>query len=60
MFVTFKELIRNSDSLRTGRSGDEIPVGGDTFRTRPDRPTLPPIKWVPRHFLGGKEAGACR
>jgi len=26
----------------TGRSGDRIPVGGDIFRTRPDRPCGPP------------------
>jgi len=25
-------------SLWAGRSGDRIPVGGEVFRTRPDRP----------------------
>ena len=29
-------------SIRAGRSGDRIPVGGDSFRTRPDRPWGPP------------------
>jgi hypothetical protein len=33
---------RDSDSLRAGRSGDQIPVGGELFRTRPDLPWGPP------------------
>jgi hypothetical protein len=28
--------------LRAGRSGDRIPVGGEIFRTSPDRPWGPP------------------
>ena len=53
------KLSRYSDSLRAGRSGDHIPVGGKIFRTLPDRP------WGPlsllyngyRVFPGRKEAG---
>jgi hypothetical protein len=43
--------------LRAGRSGDRIPVGGEIFRTCPDRPWGPPSLlhngyWV---FPGVKE-----
>jgi hypothetical protein len=30
------------NELRAGRSGDRIPVGGEIFRTSPDRPWAPP------------------
>ena len=48
---------RYSDWLRAGRSGDRIPVGGEIFRTCPDRPWDPPNLlydgyWV---FPGGTE-----
>jgi len=36
--------------VRTGRSGDRIPVGVEIFHTRPDRhstPIHPPVQWVP-------------
>jgi hypothetical protein len=33
------------DSLRAGRSGDRIPVGGEIFRSPPDRP------WGPHSLL---------
>jgi len=50
---------RYSDSLR---SGDRIPVGGEIFRTRPDRPWGPPNLLYNgyRVFPGGKAAGAWR
>ena len=57
-----EKLSRYSDSLRVGPSGDRIPVGGEIFRTRPDR------SWGPhsiiyngyRVFPEGKAAGAWR
>ena len=46
-----------SDLLRAGRSGDQIPVGGEIFRTCPDRPWGPPRLLYNgyRVFPGGKE-----
>jgi len=32
--------------------------GGQIFRTRPDRPTQPPMQWVLGFFPRGKAAGA--
>ena len=48
------------DSLRAGRSGDQIPVGGEIFRSRPDRPSEPTSLLYNgyRVFPGGKAAGA--
>jgi hypothetical protein len=44
---------------RAGQSGDRIPVGGEIFRTRPDRPWGPPSLLYNgyRVFHGGKTAG---
>jgi hypothetical protein len=46
-----------SDWLRAGRSEDRIPVGGEIFRTCPDRPWGPPSLLYKgyRVFPGGKE-----
>jgi hypothetical protein len=51
-----------SDSLRAGQSGDRIPVGGEIFRTRPDRPWGRPNVLYNRYrvFPGGKAAEAWR
>jgi len=54
-----------SDSLRTSRSGDRIPVcvgGGQILHTRPDQPWGPPSLlyngyWV--SFPGVKRPGCC-
>ena len=40
-----EQLSRYSDSLRAGRSGDQMPVGGEIFRNCPDRP------WGPHSLL---------
>ena len=56
------ELGRHSDSLRAWRSGDRVPVGGDIFCIRPDRPWDPPslLYYGYRVFPGGKAAAAWR
>ena len=41
-------LSRYSDSLRAGRSGDRIPVGGESFRRYPDR-----LRGPPSHLCNG-------
>ena len=47
----------DSDWLRAGRSEDRIPVGGEIFRTCPDRTWVPPSLLYNgyRVFPGGKE-----
>ena len=54
------QLSRYSDSLRTGRSGDRISVGGEIFRTRPDQlwgPSSPLYNGHRVSFLGVKRPG---
>jgi hypothetical protein len=50
-------LSRYSDWLRVGRSGDLIPVGGEIFRSCPDRLWGPPslLYSVYRVFPGGRK-----
>jgi hypothetical protein len=36
------DTVKKLDWLQVGRSGDRIPVGGEIFRTCPDRPWGPP------------------
>jgi hypothetical protein len=56
------QLSRYSDSLRAGRSVDQIPSAGEIFCTRLDRPWGPPslLYHGYRVFAGGTEAGAWR
>jgi len=53
---------RYSDSLRAGRFGDPILVGGEIFRTRPERSSGPPsLLYIGyRVFPAGKAGGAWR
>ena len=62
LFRTLDMLCTYSNSLLAGRSGDRIPVVGEIFRTRPDRPWGPPSLLYSgyRVFSGGKAAGAWR
>ena len=55
----FRWLSRYGDSLRTGRSGDRMPVGVrfSALVQTGLGPTKPPIEWVTGLFLGGKAAG---
>ena len=55
-----EKLSRYSDSLRTGRCEDRIPVGGDIFRNHPERTWVPPILLHNRYrgIPGGKAAEA--
>ena len=56
VYVQWAGYSRYSDSLRAGQSGDRIPVGGEIFRTSPDRPWGPPSLLYNgyRVFPGGK------
>ena len=53
----FRLSANTRDWLRAGRSGDRNPVGGEIFRTCPDRPWGPPSLLYSgyRVFPGGKE-----
>jgi hypothetical protein len=61
--VSRDSSVGTATRLRTRRSGDRISVGGDIFRTRPDRPWGPPCLLCNecRDCPAGKTAGAlCR
>ena len=55
------QLSRYSDWLLAGRSGDRISVGGEIFRTCPDRTWGPPSLLYNgyRVFPGGKQRQEC-
>jgi hypothetical protein len=62
IFFAYGAMGRDSDSLRAGRSGDRIPVGGgggEIFRTRSAWPWGPPSLLYNgyRVFPGDKAAG---
>jgi len=52
----------HSDSPRAGWSGDRMPVGGEIFRVRSDRPWGPPSLLYNGYRVspGGKATGAWR
>jgi len=52
----------SSNSLRTGRYGDQIPMGGEILRTRPDVPCVPSSLLFSWYWVipGAKAAGAWR
>ena len=52
-------LLRCTDLLQAGRSGHRIPVEGEIFRTRPDRPSVPPTSYTmgTGSFPGIKRSG---
>ena len=58
-FSLYSTLQLHNDSLRAGRSGDRIPVAGEIFQIRPDRPWGPPSLLYNgyRVFPGGRAAG---
>jgi len=58
-FWFLPKLSRYSNSLRARRSGDRIPLWGEIFRTRPDRPWGPPslVYMSTRSFPGVKRPG---
>ena len=62
MYLVKVLLCRCSDSLWCERSGNRIPVGGEIYRTRPDRPwDTPSLLYVDYRVVpGNTRAGAWR
>ena len=54
-----RQLSPYSNWLRAGRSGDRIPVWGELFRPRPERPGARPAFYIKGtgSFPGSKVAG---
>jgi hypothetical protein len=51
MYVGRDGAVGNMSHYVLNGSGDQIPVGGDIFFTRPDRPWCPPSLLYDEHWI---------